>query len=95
MFERVGRALLQGRQVITYLFVAAMIAAPFLALIYDLSAGLAVLAVALIATAVVTIDASRVAEPPLRHRLLVLAGVNGGMGLIAAGLLAARLLGAF
>lgn len=72
-----------------------MIAAPFLALIYDLSAGLAVLAVALIATAVVTIDASRVAEPPLRRRLLVLAGVNGGMGLIAAGLLAARLLGAF
>lgn len=83
----------QGRQVITYLFVAAMVLAPFLALLYDLNAGLAVMAAALIATTVVTIDAARVAEPLLRRRLLILAWVNGGLGLIAAGLLAGRLLG--
>lgn len=79
----------------TYLFVAAMVVAPFLALIYDLSAGLAVMTAALIATTIVTIDASRVAEPVIRRRLLLLAWTNGAMSLAAAGLLAARLLGAF
>lgn len=85
----------QSRQIITYLFVAAMVVAPFLALFYDLNAGLAVMAAALIATTIVTIDASRVAEPRLRRRLRLLAWVNGAMGLFAAGLLAGRLLGAF
>jgi hypothetical protein len=79
----------------TYLLVAAMVVAPFLALLYDLNAGLGVMAAALIATAIVTLDASRVAEPPLRRRLLLLAWVNGGLGLLGAGLLAGRLLGTF
>jgi hypothetical protein len=82
----------QSRTIITYAFAAAMVAAPFLALIYDLTTGLAVMTAALAATAYVSLDASRVAEPPLRQRLRVLAAVNAVLGLIALGLLAARLL---
>jgi VIT1/CCC1 family predicted Fe2+/Mn2+ transporter len=81
----------QGRRIFTFVFAAAMVAAPFLALLYDLTAGLAVLTVALAATAYLAIDAAREAEPILRRRLRILGGVNAALGLIALGLLAARL----
>ncbi len=85
----------QGRRIITLVFAAAMVAAPFLALLYDLTAGLAVLTVALAATAYLAIDSAREAEPVLRRRLRILGGVNAALGLIALGLLAARLTNLF
>jgi hypothetical protein len=81
----------QSRRIITYLFVAAMVVAPFLALLYDLNAGLAVLTAALAATAYLTFDVAWEAEAELRRRLLVLGAVNAVFGLIALGLLIVRL----
>ncbi len=91
MFHHVS----QSRQFVTYLFAAAMVAAPFIALLYDINAGLAVLTLALLATAYAAYDASPAAAPEMARRLRLLAGVNGAMGLIAAGLLLARLGGLF
>lgn len=84
----------QSRRILTYLFAVAMVIAPFLALLYDLTAGLAVLAAALAATTYVAYDVARQVAPARRGRLLVLVGVNGGLALLATGLLAARLTGA-
>ncbi len=72
-----------------------MVVAPFLALLYDLTAGLAVLAAALAATTYIAYDVARQVEPARRGRLLVLAGVNGGLALLAIGVLAGRLAGVF
>jgi hypothetical protein len=79
----------------TYAFAAAMVLAPFIALLYDINAGLAVLTLALLATAYAAFDASPAAEPEMARRLRLLAGVNGVLGLLAAGMLLARLGGAF
>jgi hypothetical protein len=83
----------QSRRIIAYAFAAAMVIAPFLALIYGLTAGLAVLTLALGTTTYVTFDASCDAPPDLRQRLRLLAAINAVLGLIALGLLVARLLG--
>jgi hypothetical protein len=56
-----------------------MVAAPFLALLFDLAAGLAVMAIALGATAWLALDAARTAEPTTSRRLRILAGVNGAL----------------
>lgn len=85
----------QSGRIVAYLFAAAMVAAPFIALIYSVNAGLAVMCLALLATAYAAHDASRAAAPELARRLTLLAGVNGLLGLIAAGLLIARLSGVF
>lgn len=72
---RVG---LEGmRGLIGCLFGGAMIAAPFLALTFGLTEGLAVMVVALTATAYLAWDAARAADSAARRRLLVVAGVNG------------------
>ena len=81
----------QTRRIVTYIFAAAMVVAPFVALLYDINAGLGVLTLALLATAYAAYDASQAAEPDLAKRLRLLAGVNGVLGLVAAGLLLARL----
>jgi hypothetical protein len=67
-------------------FGGAMVVAPFLALLYDFSAGLAVMAFALGATAYLAVDAARTAEPAVRRRLRGFAAVNAalGMGCFAA-----------
>lgn len=85
----------QTRRIVTYVFAAAMVAAPFIALLYDINAGLAVLTLALLATAFAAHDASQAATPEMARRLRVLAGVNGVLGLIAAGMLLSRLGGVF
>lgn len=82
---------LTNQRIITYLFVAAMVAAPFLALLYDLAVSLAVLSVALAATTYLALDAARDAEPVTRQRLLALGGANAVFCVLALGFLAARL----
>lgn len=67
-------------------FGAAMLAAPFLALLYGWNAGLAVMAAALAATTGLAIQAGRTAPPEVRRRLLPVAVVNG---LLAAACLVA------
>jgi hypothetical protein len=65
------------RGVIGCLFAGAMIAAPFLALTYGLTEGLAVMVAALAATAYLAWDAARAAPDEVRRRLNVVAMVNG------------------
>ena len=73
------------------LLARAILVAPFLALLYDLAVGLAVMALALGATASVAVQAGRTAAPPLRRRLLAAATINGALALLVAVALVARL----
>lgn len=82
-----------SRRIISYLFAGAMVAAPFLALLYDVTAGLGVLAGALGVTSYLAFDAAKVAEPALRQRLLLLASLNAVLTLLAAGIVVYRLIG--
>jgi hypothetical protein len=68
----------------------AILAAPFLALLYGLDAGLAVMALALAAVGVLALLAARTAEPDLRQRLLVVAAVNAALALACLVLLLVR-----
>ena len=68
----------------------AILAAPFLALLYGLDAGLLVMALALSAVGGLAILAGRSAEPDLRHRLIVVAAVNAALALACLILLLAR-----
>lgn len=65
-------------------FAAAMVAAPFLALIYGLGIGLLVMAVALGATAFLAFNTASTAEPAIRRRLTVLGGVNATLAILCA-----------
>lgn len=69
--------------------------APFLALLYALAAGLAVMALALGATALLAVEAARGvpsgASPRLRRRLLGLAVANGVLAVGCVVALIARL----
>lgn len=78
------------RRIVPFLFAAAMVAAPFIALLYDINAGLAVVTLALLATAYAAYDASQAAEPEMARRLMALAAINGVLGLMAAALLLVR-----
>jgi len=72
------------------LFGGAMAAAPFLALLYGPTAGLAVATAALAATAALSADAARAAPPAAGRRLRVAAAVNGALAMAC---LAALLVG--
>jgi uncharacterized membrane protein YfcA len=77
------------RRVVGCGFGGAMVVAPFLALLFDVVAGLAVMAVALGATAYLAEDAGRKAEVGVRRRLRWFAVVNGvlaGVCLVALGI---------
>jgi hypothetical protein len=65
------------RRVIGCGFGGAMVVAPFLALLFDVAAGLAVMAVGLGATAYLAADAGQTAEVGVRKRLRWFAVVNG------------------
>jgi hypothetical protein len=68
-----------------------MVAAPFLALLFDVAAGLAVMAVGLGATAYLAAEAARRAEPAVRRRLRAFAVVNGVLTVVCLVVLAAHL----
>ena len=80
------RARLVGR-----VLAGAILVAPFLALLYGPDAGLAVMALALGATAFLTRDAARGAEADLRRWLLVATAVNGTLAAACVVVLIARL----
>ncbi len=71
----------------------AILAAPFLALLYGPSAGLAAAAVGLAATAVLANDAAPGADPTIARRLRLAARFNAALALACLAVLAARLLG--
>lgn len=73
--------------------VLAVVAAPFLALLYDLNAGLAVTSLALGATAVLTAQAARFGAggPAVRPRLLAAAALNALLALACLVILVVRL----
>jgi hypothetical protein len=87
-----GGGKLDPRQAAGYLFAGAMVAAPFLALLFGWNAGLAVLAFALAATTFLTLDALRRAPSELRPRLRWLAALNGVLTLFAVVILVVRML---
>jgi hypothetical protein len=62
--------------------VAAMVMAPFIALLYGTEFGLGVLAVTLGATAFLALDAGRFVDGIERRRLYLLAALNGLLGII-------------
>jgi hypothetical protein len=64
-------------------FGGAMVAAPFLALLLDVAAGLAVMAVGLGATAYLVAEAARSAGAEMRRRLLGFAVVNGVLSIVS------------
>jgi len=66
----------QKRMVVGCGFSAAIVAAPFIALLYDLSIALVVLLVALALTTSATIQAAREALPEEKRRLHVLLALN-------------------
>ena len=72
-------------------FVGAILAAPFLALLFDPTAGLLVMTLALAATAFLAGDAARAATAPTRRRLSVLVVVNGALALGCVAVLLLRL----
>ncbi len=72
-----GPAVMPDRaRLVGCLFGGAILAAPFLALLYDFAAGLGVSALALAATAFLAAEAARRAEEPLRQRLRLAVALN-------------------
>jgi hypothetical protein len=59
-----------------------MVVAPFLALLFDVAAGLAVMAAGLGATAYLAEDASRTVEEGMRKRLRWFAVMNGVLAMV-------------
>ena len=69
----------------------AILVAPFLALLYDPAAGLAVTALALTATSFLTADSARSAPVPTRRRLILATALNGALALVCLVALIVRL----
>jgi hypothetical protein len=67
-----------------------MVTAPFLALLFDVAAGLAVMAIGLGATAYLAAEAAGRAEPETRRRLRGFAVVNGVLAVACVVVLVAR-----
>lgn len=77
-----GRGTFDARKLAGYGFVAAMVLAPFLALIYGWNAGLGVMTFALASTTYLVVDAWRTADPATRLRLRPLLGINAALTLL-------------
>ena len=73
-------------------FAAAVVAAPFLATLYGLTAGLAMMTLALTTTTAFGAHAARGASPEIRRRLLPIVAVNGVLALVCLGVLVGRLI---
>jgi hypothetical protein len=70
------------RKLVGCLFTAAIFVAPFIALLYDIEAGLLVMAVALAATTYVVWDFGRHAAGEQRKRLALVAILNASLAVI-------------
>jgi hypothetical protein len=73
---------LDMRNVIGCFFILAMMAAPFIALIYGFGFGLLVLTIGLVLTAALAIDARGQAPPERRRTVLIMALVALGLALL-------------
>lgn len=89
--EGSGARLAPSPRLLGCLFGGAILAAPFLALLIDLNAGLVVMGCGLTATASLAFEAARSVDADQRTRLLVAASVNGLLAMACLTLLAARL----
>lgn len=78
------------RRIIGCGFALAMVAAPLLALLYGVNAGLAVLATTLAMTTYLLLDATRL-RPDLRRQLIAVAGVNAVLAALCIAALIWRL----
>jgi hypothetical protein len=78
------------RGLIGCLFGGAIVVAPFLALTYGWTEGLAVMVVALTATALLALDAARSAAPEVRQRLTLVAAINGVLAVAGVVVLVVR-----
>lgn len=91
MMRHGGRGSLDPRKLAGYGFVAGMVAAPFLALVYGWNAGLGVMALALAATTYLVLDASRTADDDQKRRLQPLLITNAVLTLVCVVILVLRL----
>jgi lysylphosphatidylglycerol synthetase-like protein (DUF2156 family) len=81
----------EGRyQAVTCLLSGAILVAPFLALLYDLDAGLGVMALTLAASVELARQATRRAAPEMRQRLRIVMLVNAGLAVTCAVILVVR-----
>lgn len=78
-------------QAMTCLLSGAILVAPFLALLYDLDAGLGMMAVTLGASVEIARQARHRATPEMRQRLQVVMAVNAGLAIACAVILVVRL----
>ena len=86
-----GRTPRNRGQLVGCLLASSIAAAPFVALLYDLDAGLAVMALALGATAWLTRESARGLGAAQRSRLHAAALLNGVLALVCVAILVARL----
>ena len=85
-----GPGQIDPRRVAGYGFVAGMVLAPFLALVYGWNAGLGVMTFALAATTYLTFDSYRTAPPDLHSRLRPLVIVNAALTIACFAVLLVR-----
>ncbi len=74
------------------IFAAGVVAAPFLASLYGLTAGLAVMTLALATTTAFGAHAAHTAPPEIRRRLLPIVVVNGVLVIVCLRVLVGRLI---
>lgn len=90
MMRNSGRGPLDARRLAGYGFIAGMVLAPFLALIYGWNAGLGVMTFALAATTYLAIDAMRAADPTVQPRIRRLIAANAALALLCLAVLIFR-----
>ena len=90
MMRNGGRGSLDARRLAGDGFVAGMVLAPFLALIYGWNAGLGVMTFALASTTYLVIDVWRTADTELKTRLRPLLAINAVLTLLCLGILVLR-----
>ena len=88
---RRGSGEVERARLVGCLLGGAILVAPFLALLYDAAAGLAVMALGLGVVAAFAGGAARGAPAPVRRRLVAVAAVNGALAVACAVALAAGL----
>jgi hypothetical protein len=80
------------RKLVGYLFVAGMVLAPFLALVYGLNIGLGVMTLALAATTYIAFDLSRTVDLTQQPRVRTLAIATAALALLCLAVLLVRAL---
>jgi hypothetical protein len=85
-----SRRSVDPRRLAAYAFVAGMVLAPFLALIYGWNVGLAVMTLALAATTYIGLDTYRTADGATRPRVRLLIALNAALCLLCVVVLILR-----